>query len=195
VDTADQTPPRSGHRQPMQDTEFEQLVRTTQDRALAIARSYLSDWEEARDAVQEAFMRAYRKRGTFRGESRIDTWFFRILANHCRDRLRRRRVRGWLGMGAVDMTAEATDGLEQLPSSAPDPATAAEHQALRRALVEAVEALPNRQREVFRLKALAGLTLAEAADTLGISVGATKSHFFRATRSLQVALAPWREQP
>jgi RNA polymerase sigma-70 factor (ECF subfamily) len=177
----------------MQDAEFEDLVHATQDRALAVARAYLDDWDEARDAVQEAYLRAYRKWGTFRGEARLDTWLLHILANHCRDRLRRRKVRRWL---RLETAAEAeNEMLQQVPTDAPDPAAASEDTAFRQALATALGALPARQREVFRLKALGGLTLAEVAATLGISVGATKSHFFRATRSLQGALAPWRDVP
>ena len=176
----------------MQDAEFEQLVHSSQDRALVVARSYLDDWDEARDAVQEAFVKAYRNRNRFRGEARADTWFFRILANHCRDRLRRRKVRRWL---RLESPAEAEESmLEQVPTDAPDPAEETERRDFRRALARAVAELPARQAEVFRLKALAGLTLAEVAESLNISVGATKSHFFRATRSLQPKLAPWREQ-
>ncbi|HSH69785.1 MAG TPA: RNA polymerase sigma factor [Deferrisomatales bacterium] len=192
MDTIQEITQRSGHRPPMQDAEFERLVHATRDRALAVARAYLDDWDEARDAVQEAYLRAYRKRGTFRGEASPDTWLLRILANHCRDRLRRRKVRRWL---RLETAAEAEEAiLEQVPSDTPDPAAASENTAFRHALAAALGDLPARQREVFRLKALGGLTLTEVAAALGISVGATKSHFFRATRALQRSLAPWREE-
>ena len=179
----------------MDDTLFEQMVREVDEKALRIAHAVLGDWDEARDAVQEAFVKAYRRRKGFRGDAAPSTWFFPILLNHCRDRLRRRKVRAFLlpwkrpGSGP-----DEPDPLETHPDPAPGPADAVEQWAFRTALERAIQRLPRRQREVFRMKALAGLTLAETAEALGISVGAAKAHLFRATRALQRELAAWRDE-
>ncbi len=174
------------------DAQFERLVRDTQDKALRLAHAFLGDWDEARDAVQDAFVKAYRHRRAFQARSAPGTWFFRILSNHCRDRLRRRKVRAWLfrhpGAGDGDPGDAAAD-------HGPGPDRRAADRAFCRDLAVALGRLPARQREVFRLKAVAGLTLAETAETLGISVGATKAHLFRATRALQGALTAWKDEP
>ncbi len=179
----------------MDDTRFEQMVREVHERALRLARVVLGDWDEARDAVQEAFVKAYRRRKGFRGDAAPSTWFFPILLNHCRDRLRRRKVRAFLTpRGRPGSRPEVQDPLETHPDPAPGPAEAAEQKAFHRALARAMQRLPRRQREVFQMKALGGLTLAETAAALGISVGAAKSHLFRATRALQRELAAWRHE-
>jgi len=178
----------------MQDPEFEQFVLDTQDKALRLAESYLGDWGEARDAVQEAFVKAYRRQGGFREEASWGTWFFRILSNHCKDRLRRRKVRSWLTLGLGSREPEDGGPAPEHPDPGPDPGQAAEDRAFRRALAAALRQLPARQRDVFHFKALAGLTLGEAAASLGIAEGTAKAHFFRATRALQEALAPWRDE-
>ncbi|GAB4277848.1 MAG: RNA polymerase sigma factor RpoE [Deferrisomatales bacterium] len=161
---------------------------------MRLAFSLLGDWEEARDAAQEAFVKAYRKRSGFRAEAAWGTWFYRILVNHCRDQLRRRAARRWLTFVAPG-PGPSGDPLSEHPDPREGPEDEAERWAFRRSLQAALRHLPRRQREVFQLKALSGLTLAEAAGALGISEGAAKSHFFRATRALQQALAPWKEGP
>jgi RNA polymerase sigma-70 factor (ECF subfamily) len=177
----------------MEEREFEALVLGVQEKALRLAHSYLEDWEDARDAVQEAFMKAYRQADRFRGDAGVTTWFYRILVNHCTDRLRKRKVRSWLTLWRQK---DAEDGgMEAHPDPGPGPAEVAEAQAFRADLRTALGRLPRRQREVFRLKAVVGLSLSEVAVTLGISEGTVKTHLFRATRALQEALEPWREQP
>ncbi len=179
----------------MDDTRFEQMVREVHEKALRLAHAVLGDWEEARDAVQEAFVKAYRRKRGFRGDAAPSTWFFPILMNHCRDRLRRRRVRAfllpWRRSGGA---SDAPEPPEDHPDPGPGPADAVEQRAFRRALERAMRRLPRRQREVFQMRALTGLTLAETAATLGISVGAAKAHLFRATRALQRELAVWRDE-
>ncbi len=180
----------------MDDARFERLVVEVQEKALRLAHAFLGDWDEARDAVQEALVKAYRRRHTFRGEADPATWFFPILANHCRDQLRRRKVRSFLlpwrhRTEGEDDAAPATEDLAADPGDGPE--DQAQRTAFRRALARALRTLPRRQREVFQLRALAGLTGAETAAALGISPGAVKAHLFRATQALQRELAEWRE--
>jgi RNA polymerase sigma-70 factor, ECF subfamily len=185
---------RAPRAEAVQEREFEAFVLASRDKALRLAYSYLGDWEEARDAVQEAFLRVHRRAGQFRGDAELGTWFYRILSNHCKDCLRRRKVRSWLPFwrGAAEGTDERS-AVEATPDPRPDPSRLAEERAFRRALEQAIRALPRRQREVFRLKALGGLSLSQVASTLGLSAGSVKTHFFRAGKSLQEALAPWKD--
>ncbi len=179
----------------MDDARFEQMVREVHEKALRLAFGYLGDWEDARDAVQEAFVKAYRRRHTFRGDAAPATWFFPILANHCRDRLRRRKVRSFLVPWSRSRD-EAVPGPEEThPDRGPSPEQEVERRAFLQALRCAVDRLPRRQQEVFRLRALAGLSVGETAAALGISEGTAKAHLFRATRALQGRLAEWRDEP
>jgi RNA polymerase sigma-70 factor (ECF subfamily) len=174
------------------DQEFEQFVLAIQEKALRLAHSYLGDWEEARDAVQESFLKAYRRGSQFRGQAEMGTWFYRILANHCTDLLRRRKVRSWLSFWREKDQEGGSSPLESHPDPNPGPAEEAEGRSFRLALAAALRRLPRRQREVFRMRALGGLTSAEVAGALGLSEGTVKAHLFRATRALQIALEPWR---
>lgn len=178
----------------MTDAEFEGFVREQSARALSIALSFLKDKEEARDAVQESFVKAYRARASHRGEASLSTWFHRLLVNHLKDRLRRRAVRDALMLkplwGGGD---DEADPVEQAADPRQDPSREAESRALGRDLRKALEGLPGRQREVCRLHLVGGLTLAETASALGITEGAVKAHYFRAVQKLRHVLAPWRD--
>ena len=183
---------------PMTDGEFEQFVTQNENRALQVAYGYLGDWEDARDAVQEAFVKAYRKLDTFRGESATTTWFHRLLANHCKDRLRRRKVRSFLTLASArpsrgDGDDNPNEILEAHPDHRPDPEKNAHLGELRLALDQAVDGLPDRQAQVCRLHLGAGLTLARTADAMGITEGAAKAHYFRAVRTLRQRLNHWKE--
>lgn len=182
----------------MTDGEFEQFVTQNQNRALQVAFGYLGDWEEARDAVQEAFVKAYRKLDTFRGESQTTTWFHRLLSNHCKDRLRRRKVRSFLTLASArqprgEGESAGPDLLEAHPDHRPDPERRAQNSELRTALDQAIDGLPARQAQVCRLHLGAGLTLGQTAGTMGITEGAAKAHYFRAVRTLRERLHHWKE--
>src|SRR5215468_2531742 len=98
---------------------FDLLVARHQGRAYRLAWSMLRSAEDARDPSQEAFLRVYRTAGTFRGEAKFSTWFYRILVNLCLDHRRRHRWWQRLGEGAA-----AGDALEREPAPVPDPAEA-----------------------------------------------------------------------
>jgi RNA polymerase sigma-70 factor (ECF subfamily) len=179
----------------MDDARFERLVAESEEAALRLAYSYLKDWEEARDAVQEAFVKAYRKRDTFRGDASERTWFHRLLLNHLKDKLRKRRVRGFLTFLPFFGGAAGEEGeLPDPPDIRPDPARLHEDAAFARDAREAIASLPPRQREVCSLHLMGQLTLSETARAMGITEGATKAHFFRAVRTLRERLAPWGEE-
>jgi len=160
----------------MNDPAFEQFVRDTHQKALRLAFDWLGDWEEARDAVQESFIRAHEKLDQYKGTSSFSTWYYRILANHLKDRLRRRKVRRFFTLFSLDEEKDAHEGL----ACGPGPGEELEAGSLRKELTRAVGQLPSRQGEVFRMKSLTAMTFAEIAETLGISDGAAKTHYGRA---------------
>jgi RNA polymerase sigma-70 factor (ECF subfamily) len=153
--------------------EFSAFVDSRRDRAVRLAFRLLGgDQATAEDVAQEAFFRAYRGFSRFRGEATVDTWFYRILLREVQRHRRWQAVRRlWSG------DAEAADEpVDERPESDP---------GLRRRIVAALGRLSRSQREVFVLVHLEGLTLTEAAATVGKAVGTVKSHLHRALESLR----------
>ena len=139
------------------------------------ARAILRDDAEAEDAVQEAYIQAYRALGSFRGESKLSTWLVRIAANEA---LMRRRKRGKIAeVVPIDAATDKAGGGEQGDSM------------LRRLLENRIDALPDGYRAVFVLRALEELTVEETAVALGIPEATVRTRYFRARGLLRESLA------
>lgn len=172
--------------------DFETLVRRHQDRLLALCERLLGNKEDARDAVQEVFLKAYRKAASYRPEAQVYTWLYRIAVNYCLNRLRRRKVVRFLSFGALERGGDGPDrhrGLEALdpPDDAPDPESALAARRRWRATRRLIGELPEGQRAVLVLAKLEGLSYKEIAEVLGITVGAVESRLFRAMRNVERA--------
>src|SRR5262249_48231556 len=145
----------------------------------------LGDAEEARDAVQEVFLKAFRKAAGFRPQGQVYTWLYRIAVNHCLNRLRRRRLVQFARLAAP--VTEREEG-EAPPFDPPDaaPAPAAARAARRRgqATRRAIARLPPSQRAVLVLVRFEGLSYRETAEALQITEGAVESRLVRAMRRL-----------
>ncbi|MEM7630559.1 MAG: RNA polymerase sigma factor [Pseudomonadota bacterium] len=147
-------------------------------RAYAQAVRLLGDRAEAEDIAQEAMMRLWKIAPDWRtGEAKVTTWLYRVVANLCTDRLRRRPR----GPVALDEVAEPLD-----------PAPGAEERMLGRARRDALSAalasLPERQRLAVMLRHFEGASNPEIADRLGVSVEAVESLTSRGKRALGAAL-------
>lgn len=147
---------------------FERLVNEHAATALALARRLLPTAEDAEDAVQETFLKAWRGLPRFRAEAKVSSWVYRILVNTCRDRLRRT-----LRQAGPRDAAHPTD-----------PSRAAAGRDLVARVLSAVEGLPRRQRECLLLRVRAELTYREIGEVLGISAGVVKLHLVAARKSL-----------
>lgn len=171
---------------------YGELVERYQLAAWKLAYGFVGDFEEARDLSQNGFIKAYQQLHRFRGASKFSTWFYRIIANECKDFLRWRGRRPFL----VSLSAqEAEDGEDPaLPfeweDRGNDPREAAHQRELAAQLAQAVERLPLRQRTAFLLRHASGLSLEESAEVLGCRVGTVKTHLFRASEALRRALEP-----
>lgn len=142
------------------------------------------DRAEAEDVAQEAMLRLWKVAGDWRqGEARVTSWLYRVTANLCTDRLRRRR---WQGPG-LDQIAEP-------PDPAPAAAEAMTEAARRRALDTALAALPERQRQAVVLRHIEGLANPEIAAIMDIGVEAVESLTARGKRALAAGLAGRREE-
>lgn len=157
------------------------LVAAKLPRVLALATRMLRDSSAAEDVAQETFVRAWKMAPTWQpGRARFDTWLHTVALNLCRDRLRRRR--------------ETMD--DTVPEMA-DPAPSAEAMLLEsergRQVAEAIDVLPERQREAILLVHYQDLSGAEAAAALEISVEALESLLARGRRALRARLAAAQE--
>jgi RNA polymerase sigma-70 factor (ECF subfamily) len=136
--------------------------------------------DEARDLCQEAFLKAYRSLGSFKGEARFSSWLYQIALNLCRDRLRRRRGRTLVSLDELEAGAMTGD--------APNPHELAEANDLSRAVAAAVAQLPEEQREVIVLKQYQDLTFVEIAEILDVPVSTVKTRLYRGLVQLRVKL-------
>lgn len=159
---------------------FEPLVRRHEGRALAVAGALLGDADDAADAVQDAFVRAYRTLGRLTPGSAFGPWFRTILRNLCVDRLRapRTRRRRPLEERSVDRRAwhDATGTLEL------------ERVELARRIREAMTKVSDEHREVLVLKEMEELGYDEIARLLGIPRGTVGSRLYHARAALQRVL-------
>ncbi|MGL5818965.1 MAG: RNA polymerase sigma factor SigM, partial [Phycicoccus sp.] len=151
---------------------FGELFRRHRDRMYAVAVRTTSNRELAADAVQEAFISAFRRADAYRGEAAVTTWLHRIVVNACLDRIRRERTA---------TTRRAGDlGELDLPDR-PDSHGATE---TRLDVRQALAALPEGQRMALVLVDMHGLSVAEAAVVLGVAEGTVKSRCFRGREAL-----------
>lgn len=151
-------------------------------RLLAHAYRVLGDRAEAEDVTQEAMLRLWRQAPDWRaGEARVTTWLYRVVANLCTDRLRRRAP----AAGVDDIAEPADPG----PGAAARLQQAARADALQRALAQ----LPDRQRQAVVLRHIDGLQNPEIAEILGIGVAAVESLTARGKRGLTAFLAGRKE--
>jgi RNA polymerase sigma-70 factor, ECF subfamily len=158
---------------------FGTLIRAAATRLDAAARLILRDRELARDAVQEALIRAWRDLPGLRDPDRFDAWLYRLLANSAIEETRRRRRR---------VIEVAVDGID-VPGPEDDLRLLADRDALDRALARL---LPE-QRALVVLHYYLGLPLPEAATAMGISLGAAKSRLHRSIGALRRTFAADRD--
>ena len=158
---------------------FRSLVDRYGQRIAAFCGSRLRSEDEARDAAQEVFVRAYRSLGTFRRGESFPAWLFAIAANQLRTRFR---------VFASDRHKVEAAGSEAAAAAASDPAEEAADAIRAQALRRAVAALPRDQRLPVELYYFGELSVAEVARALGLGEEAVKTRLFRARKALRIAL-------
>jgi len=169
---------------------FELLMRRHNQILYRTARSILKDDAEAEDAVQEAWLLAYRAIGNFRGDAKLSTWLVRIVVNEAISR-RRKRSRGAEVIQLNGETQEDREAAEEnVNQTLPEQPEHAARRAQTRRLLEAkIDELPDAFRTVFVLRALEELSVEESAVALGIPEATVRSRFFRARALLREALS------
>lgn len=137
-----------------------------------------SQWQHslAEDALQESYLRVLDGRARYAGRSSRKTWFFGVIRRVAAELRRSQARRG-------PLAADAADGVDDEPAL-----TVVEQDRTTRQLRRALRSMPRRQREVLHLVFYAGLTLDECAQTLGMTVGAARTHYHRGKQRLAVLL-------
>ena len=164
---------------------FAAIVEAHQERLLRLCERLLGDAEEARDAAQEVFLKAYRKAADFRPQGQVYTWLYRIAVNHCFNRLRRRRLIRFLRFERFETDPEADAPAFDPPDAAADPAASLEARQRWQATRQAIAKLPDNQRAVLILARFEGLSYRQIAEVLGITEGAVESRLVRAMRRIE----------
>jgi RNA polymerase sigma-70 factor (ECF subfamily) len=178
--------------------DFDELVRRNQKRIFRLLMSLLHDEDAADTLTQECFLKAYKSRSSFRGESSVDTWLFRIAVNVARDYHRNRRQGFWKKLFSGSRDAGSRDGEDEQPliDTLADRRSTAEAGLLAREEVEkvwqTVRRLSPNQREVFVLRFSEEMGLDEIAQTLDMEVGTVKSHLSRALTAVRKRLEEHR---
>ncbi len=193
-----EAPPSAGERN---DPDLSDLLRAAQGDVNAFAalverhsatlhrlcERLLGNREEARDAVQEVFVKVYRRAPSFRREAAVRTWLSRIAVNHCLNQIRRHRLARWI---SFEELAEDERTPWQAAGDAPDPEQTAAAREEWREAQQAIARLPANQRAVLVLARFEGLSNPQIAELLETTVGAVESRLVRALRNLQRTLGP-----
>ena len=165
---------------------FGELVGRYQRPLMAKALRYTRQLEDADDLVQETFLRAWDKLGSFRDESRFGGWLFRILGNLAADRGRK--------------SGREVGGGDELAAAQPSELRGPDERLLQQEVVarvhETLKTIPEgRKKEVFLMRFVEGLPIHEIADKLGVHSGTVKVHLFRLTRDLRARYRELEDTP
>jgi RNA polymerase sigma-70 factor (ECF subfamily) len=173
---------------------FEAVMRANNRLLYRLARSILEDDAEAEDAVQEAYLAAYRNIASFRGGAKLSTWLARIVMNEAYARLRKRKHQGVV----VSLESGATSGERGEPrqeegtmadETGERPEAAALRSELRRFLESRIDALPEQFRIVFILRDVEEMSVEETAECLSLPPATVRTRAFRARAMLRASLS------
>ena len=167
---------------------FRKLVERHQRRAFSIALAVVRDENDAREVVQEAFLRVHRGLDTFEGGSSFFTWLYRIVQNLAIDLVRKPSRRETEPLDEATL-AEGEDVPLLARLDGADPLDAVRRGEIRERIRQALDALPPYHRAVIVMREVEGLSYEEMADAMGVSKGTIMSRLFHARKKLQRALA------
>lgn len=162
-----------------------QIMRRHNRRLYRAAWGILRDEQEAEDAVQDCYLKAFAALSGFRGEAALSTWLTRIAINEALMRRRRRQAQAASVGNVVPLRPEGSAAAEPVEDPAFSPESAAMRAQLRPYLEDAVGGLPEDQRAVFILRALEELSVEETARILDLKPETVRTRFLRARRKLQ----------
>lgn len=168
------------------DAAFAELLDLYGGRCLAVARRFMRNEQDAEDAVQDAFLSAFKNLDGFDGKAKLGTWLHRIVVNACLMKLRTQRRRPETSIEGLLPTFVA-DG-HQTKSNIAWPETSLDTLELRKLVREKINELPDGYRNVLLLRDIEGLDTGEAAAVLGMTETAVKTRLHRARQALRELL-------
>jgi RNA polymerase sigma-70 factor (ECF subfamily) len=168
------------------DAEFSAIVERYTDYAYNVAYRLLNNAADAEDAVQDAFLSAYRSRERFRGDAQVTTWLYRIVVNAALQKVRKERKPQQTGAADIEDVVVVDKG--------PGPESHALNAELGEHLEAALAGLPDDLRTAVVLRDVEQLSTEEAADVVGVSVAAFKARLHRGRVALRESLAPFLAQ-
>jgi len=164
---------------------FEQLVQRYQSMVLNICYGLLGDYHQAEEAAQDVFVQIYKKAESFRHESKVSTWIYRIAVNLSLNLKRRDRITQWMkNIGFVRIDKYSP---ERIPfvSKQKNPMELLEQKESMQTLRKAVDRLPEKQKTAFILNQFEGFTAEEISEILEVSINTVEVRIHRAKRKLQ----------
>jgi RNA polymerase sigma-70 factor (ECF subfamily) len=168
-------------------TAFEQIMRRYNRRLFRLARATLRDDAEAEDALQDAYIAAFRNLHNYKGDAALCTWLSRLVLNECLGRLRRTARRNSI---APIFSPSDQESLDRMASSAIESPEVATMRAQMRAVIERrIDALPESLRIVFVLRSVEELSVEETAACLELPEATVRTRHFRARSLLRESLA------
>ncbi len=176
-------------------TVFAVLVRRYQGPLYNFALRHLRNPSSAEEVVQDAFVRLVQNAGDFKHEARFSTWMFTIVRNLCIDQIRKQSLRRHPSLEEPKRAGEGEGPSlgEQTADSKANVERTAVSTEIRERLMQAVDALPDEQREVFLMREVSNLPFKEIAEIVGIPENTVKSRMRYALERLQAALSEYEE--
>ncbi|HHW06403.1 MAG TPA: sigma-70 family RNA polymerase sigma factor [Clostridia bacterium] len=171
---------------------FGELVALYERQVYTIAYRFMGNPEDASDLAQEAFVRAFRAVKSFRGEASFKTWLYHIIANVCRDELRKRKKQVVVSLDAPIMTDDGFITREQDDWSLA-PERVYESIELQETIQKLLNQLTPEYRQVLVLREIQGFTYEEIAQILACSLGTVKSRINRARKAMRDLIAANKE--
>lgn len=172
------------------DTEaFCALVESHRDSLIHVAYGFLHDKEEAMDAAQEVLLKAYRKIQSFKFESTFYTWVYRILVNHCKDRLRKKARKPTVSIEDLGQDGKVFD----LPDHRSNPGERSAAHERDQLVRNAIDSLPEKHSKILLLRELGGLSYKEIAQVMKCQEGTVMSRLFHARKLLAQKLESIKE--
>lgn len=172
---------------------FNVLMQKHQDKVFGMAYGMLSDYEDAKDASQEIFIKVYKSISSFKGQSAFTTWLYVICRNVCNDFLRKRRKNGAVVVSLDIDDDEQPNPVREIKSEAPTPEERAELSETQQAVRDAINSLKQEYKEVLIYSDMHQLSYDEIAVILKCPVGTVKSRLNRARNTLRKKLSDKRE--
>lgn len=167
---------------------FDLLVIKYQHRILALVSRYISDFAEAQDVTQEAFIKAYRALPSFRGESQFYTWMYRIAVNTAKNYLVSRGRKTPTRDIDLDDAEFFADEAKMKDIDTPDGLL--QRDQLKKVVFDAIDALPEELRMAVTLRELDGLSYEEIAEVMDCPIGTVRSRIFRAREAIDKKMQP-----